>query len=261
MTRCGHCGYRADPGEEECPLCGSPLEVGDEAGRQGGAAREARSGDGEPGGEPGGPASWDRGQGRFPDDFLRAWKESLFSPSGFFTDLRAGSSLARALLYYLVFVLVGTAFSVFWNLSLGGIGEAGRIYEMLGFTPGQYQILGLFAAPFLALLFLGFFAVAYHLLVMLLVDGHGGFRETARVLCYAWSGPQLFQAVPLVGGLISGVWSLVLMVVGVREHHGTSTGRAAAVVLIPVFLVFAVPVVVLTIAIMMGALGGAFPNP
>lgn len=246
LSRCPNCGYQADADESDCPLCGSPLDGREEVGEASG--RPAASG-----------AAWDRAEGRFPEDFLRAWKESVFSPAAYFSALRPGGSLWRAILYYLVLSLLGAGLSVVWSLWLGGPGQAGGVYESLGLSTERIQLLLFLAAPFLALVFLAFFTLVYHFLVALLVEGRRGMRETARVLCYAWSGPQVFQAVPLVGGLIASVWSVVLLVVGIREMHGTSTGRAAAVALIPVFLFVVLPVL-FVFALMLSTVGSGLPG-
>jgi hypothetical protein len=55
---------------------------------------------------------------------------------------------------------------------------------------------------------------------------------TFRVVCYA-SSPEVFQIVPICGGLVGGVWGFAISVVGLREVHRTTTGKAAAAVLLP----------------------------
>lgn len=245
---CSHCGYRADPDEAECPLCGSPLEREEPTAPK---AEEGYRG-----------AAWDLEGGRFPDDFIRAWKESVLSPSRFFSALRPGAALWRAILYYLVLTVVGSGLSLVWNAWTGGMAGAGAadLYEVLGLAPGQVQLLGFLAAPFMALAGWAFFSLVYHLLVALLVEERRGLRETARVLSYSWAGPQVFLVVPFVGGIVAGAWSLVLTVVGIREHHGTSTLRAVAVVLVPVLLFVLVPFVVAILALV-GILGGGAGLP
>ncbi len=243
-VRCANCGYDADPGERECPLCGSPLEP--------------PAGDGPPAPGDGSPGTaWDRGSGRFPDDFLRAWKESVLSPSRFFAGLEPGVSLWRAVLYYLVLAVVGCGLNLMWTAWLGGLGGAAELYELTGLSPAQVQLVGFLATPFLALVGLGFFCLLYHLLVMLLVERPRGLRETARILSYAWAGPQVFLGIPFVGSMVAGVWSVILLVIGIREHHRTSTLRAAGVALVPVLLFVLVPFVVFVLVVL-GAVGGGW---
>lgn len=237
--RCPHCGYDADPGDEDCPLCGSPLE------REEPTAPEAEEGYRG--------AAWDLDGGRFPDDFVRAWKESVLSPSRFFSGLRPGGSLWRAILFLLVLSVVGAGLGLIWSAGLWGGGDVTAMREALGASSealGRWAavmsnpLIGFLAAPFTAILLWVLGTVVFHALVTILVDGHAGLRETARVVAYAWAGPQVFQAIPVLGGTIGSVWSVVLMVIGIREQHGASGGRAAAVVLLPVLLLVFVPMVI-----------------
>jgi hypothetical protein len=91
-----------------------------------------------------------------------------------------------------------------------------------------------------------------HLLVTLLVKPtNAGFEATFRSAAYA-SMPGLISWIPLIGTIVGVVWSTVLNIIGIREVHSTTTGRAALVVLIPLvafFLVFAVLAVAVGIAI------------
>jgi hypothetical protein len=108
-------------------------------------------------------------------------------------------------------------------------------------------------------LFIG--AAIYHLLVLLLIrPSHAGYEATFRVVAYA-AVLQLLSwlaFIPILGilvGIAIGVYNIVLTVIGVREIHATTTGRAAAVVLIPVAVVgiLAILIVGAVIAILAAA--------
>ena len=51
---------------------------------------------------------------------------------------------------------------------------------------------------------------------------------------------------PLFGALAAPLWGLVLAIVGVAEAHGTTLGRAAAAVLLPVVFCCACLAIALT---------------
>lgn len=254
-VRCPHCGYHADPDEEDCPLCGSRLDAG-ERGRPARPAEEEYRG-----------ADWDREGGRFPDDFVLAWKESVFSPSRFFSHLTPRTSLWRAILFLLVLSVVGAGLGLIWSAGLWGGGDVAAMREALGASSEAFgrwaaamsnPLIGFLVAPFAAILLWALGTLVFHVLVAILVDGHAGLRETARIVAYAWAGPQVFQAVPVIGGMIGTVWSVVLMVIAIREQHGASGGRAAAVVLLPVLLLVLVPMVIAVVAAIT-VLGGDAP--
>jgi hypothetical protein len=70
--------------------------------------------------------------------------------------------------------------------------------------------------------------------VLLLVRPHNaGFEATFRVVSYV-SVTQLVSRVPVIGAIIAFAYGVVLSILGIREVHATTTGRAALVVLIPV---------------------------
>jgi hypothetical protein len=72
-----------------------------------------------------------------------------------------------------------------------------------------------------------------HLLVALIIKpADTGFESTFRVVSYA-NVTELVSWVPVLGPLVAAVGSVVLAVIGVREVHETTTGKAALVVLIP----------------------------
>jgi hypothetical protein len=94
--------------------------------------------------------------------------------------------------------------------------------------------LSLVTTPIFAAIGLFIGAGILHLLVMLIVKPVGtGFETTFRVVAYS-SVSQLVSWIPIVGPIAGAVISIVLGILGIREAHSTTTGKAALVVLIPV---------------------------
>jgi hypothetical protein len=86
-------------------------------------------------------------------------------------------------------------------------------------------------------LFIG--AAVLHLFVLLVGAAKGsasGFEGTFRVVAYA-STASVAQVIPFVGGLITLVWWIFLAIKGVQRMHRTTSGRAAAAVLLPIVAV------------------------
>jgi hypothetical protein len=73
-----------------------------------------------------------------------------------------------------------------------------------------------------------------HVVLLILRGANRGYGATLRVFCFS-AGPQLFTIVPFIGPAVGGVWSLVVTVIGLREVHKTTTGKAVAAVLLPTF--------------------------
>jgi hypothetical protein len=96
---------------------------------------------------------------------------------------------------------------------------------------------------------IGVFVIAgiAHLLVMLVVGTtRSGFGATFRVASYT-TVTSLVSWIPIIGWLLS-LYGIYLSVVGIREMHGTTTGKAVLVVLIPVIVVVVLALLGLLVA-------------
>lgn len=183
----------------------------------------------------------------FPADAWRSWRESLLEPASFFRRIDHGAPMARPILYFLLVSVTGAFFHLVWQafLYVPMMGQAASY-------GGEAYVIQFFAAPFVVLVGLGVQTLILHLFVLMLAPDRRSIGSTARVICYA-SGPVLLSIVPFAGALAGAVWGLVLQVVGIREAHRTSTGRAVAVVLAPVVLAsLAVVFLMVLVALAMG---------
>jgi hypothetical protein len=167
---------------------------------------------------------------------VETWRRSVFRPRDFFAALPSGHTGA-AVLYYLVIGITVAALQLFWDTVLppGGASwlgipdPASRISPLTGFLLSPLYLL---ASLLLA-------AAITHLLVLVLVPARREFSTTLRVFAYAYS-PLLFTVVPRVGQLIGFVWMLVIAVIGIREAHRTTTGRAVTAVIVPLVVAIVV---------------------
>lgn len=78
-------------------------------------------------------------------------------------------------------------------------------------------------------------ALITHLMLVLLGGARRGFGATFRVGAYS-NTSVLLELIPGIGGLLGGIWLMVLQIIGLSEAHGISRGRAAAAVLLPTLL-------------------------
>lgn len=216
MRVCPHCGFEADAGSAACPLCGSRLGA---AGRAPGSGR---------------PPAWEDPASGFPGDLIDTWRESLFEPTAFFRRVRPAAPFSRPLLYFLLVTVIGAFFTLWWE-AVGRWPPGWGTGPLAADREGLPAIVGFFLSPFVALVGLAVWTLVLHLFVLLFVPERRSIGATARILCYA-GGPTVFSAVPVLGPLVGLVWATVLQVVGVREVHATSTGRATAAVLLPLGL-------------------------
>lgn len=219
LRACSHCGFEATEGSSACPLCGSLLEPG-----PGRASRAA-------------PPPWEDPDLAFPANLIATWRESLFEPTRFFGRIGEAAAFSRPLLYFLLVTVVGAFFTLIWETLGVWPGGWGELSGRGPLPSGAPSLIGFFASPFVALLGLGVWSLMLHLFVLIFVPERRPLGMTARVICYA-TGPTVFSVVPLLGSVVGGVWIIVLQIVGLREVHRTTTGRAAAAVLVPLGSLF-----------------------
>jgi hypothetical protein len=157
--------------------------------------------------------------------FISTVQRVVLQPVDFFRGVpRRGdfiNPLIFAIICYEIYAIVGAL------LRLIGIGTD------VGF--GGF-IAAIVLAPIYAAIGLFIGAGILHLLVMLIVgSGNSGYEATFRVGAYA-AVTSLVSWIPFIGWIAS-LYGIYLAIVGVREVHATTTGKAALVVLIPAAVV------------------------
>ncbi len=175
------------------------------------------------------------------NSFADVVKRVVLQPSTFFAGLpRQGSFLNP-----LVFALICTEISVLLVGLLGLVDVPGGPNTLIGASGDQgfLEFLGgLVIAPIAAAVGIFLTALVTHLLVVLVIGaGHAGFGATFRIISYS-SVTSLASWIPLIGWIFS-LYRLYLATVGIREMHGTTTGKALLVVLLPAILVLVLVVV------------------
>jgi hypothetical protein len=168
----------------------------------------------------------------------RTWRESVFDAASFFRRMPDDAPLGPALVYLVGVTVLASGIQLFWDMLLLAVRPPGDGAGSLFLpTSPRQALITFFFSPFvmLAALFVG--AGVWHIVLRILGGARGRYGTTARVFAYA-QGPQLFAIVPFLGTLVGGVWGLAIAVIGLREAHRTTTGKAVAAVLIPILLLF-----------------------
>jgi hypothetical protein len=169
--------------------------------------------------------------------FVQTVREVLFNPVNFFRGIRREGDFLNPLIFAIICALItgvigGILRLIFVLVRGGGFGGAlGSLIANIIFIPIGTAI-GLFIG-----------AGIYHLLVLLIIrPSHAGYEATFRVVAYA-AVLQLLSwlaFIPILGIVVAiaiAIYNVVLTVIGIREMHATTTGRAVAVVLIPVIVI------------------------
>jgi hypothetical protein len=181
-------------------------------------------------------------------DFIELVKGFLLSPAETFRKVRP-ADLGDTLKYYLVLVVIFTILSVI--ISLVAISTAwaviAALFPALGLTAPAVAGLGLILVAivliFVHLLMLFIGAGWVHLWVWLL-GGRKGYMMTLKALSYGDTPYFLIGWIPFIGIIIGAIWSFILWIIGVRELHEISTGKAAAAVILAAVVVLIIIILV-----------------
>ena len=178
------------------------------------------------------------------NSFVSTVRTLVLNPVGFFRGIAREGNFLNPLLFAVICALIsgilGGIINFFITLASGnqGRGFGGALASLIGsilLTP-IFTAIGLLVG-----------AVIYHLLVLLFVrPANAGFEATFRVVSYI-SVTQLVSWIPIIGPIIAFAYGVVLSILGIREVHSTSTGRAALVVLIPVAVILLLVVVLIAL--------------
>lgn len=191
-------------------------------------------------------------------DFIDKVKGLLLDPTGTYQKLK-DEEMGAALRYFVIWLLIFSAlaaviFAVIGTAVFSMIpqtAELGPLNNFLG-AGGGIVVAGLMFIMILIFGIIGVFigAAIIHLGV-LLVGGNQGYNQTVKSLIYGGTPGYLFGWIPFIG-IIGSIWSLILIIFGVKELHDVSTGRAVIAVLIPIIIIAAIVGFVMIGAILSG---------
>ena len=152
-------------------------------------------------------------------------------PAEAFTVMKRDGRLGDALLYAIILGVIGALASFGFAVVLPTIGfGAGGFGDVLGLGASAGVLL---LAPFGMILGIFIGGAIIHGCLMLLGGANRSFETTIRVLCYAGGSANIFVLVPVCGGMIASIVTLVLDCIGLARAHETDTWKPVAAVLLP----------------------------
>jgi hypothetical protein len=189
----------------------------------------------------------------------------ITDPTTAFRRMSLTAEVFRPLIYGVLLGWVGNLaaylFGLMFQMSIFGmLSQMGGMEEVvpsafLGLGAGLIGLIVLIIAPVFIAIGIFISSLIVHLFLMMVGGDNSGFGATFRVLCYS-NTSQLAQLVPIAGGIIAWIWSLILAIIGLTEAQRTTTGKAAAAVLLPILACCVCMVTVFLIAIAFGISAG-----
>jgi len=194
---------------------------------------------------------------------LKTIRTVLLEPSDAFSHIRVDGSLGSSMLYVVILGTLGNVVAILWQVLLNvglALPVARQGPEMLAAQlggMGVFVALWIVVAPLMMLIGSLIGALVLHACLWMVGGARQSFEATYAVLAYASGSTAVLNLVPFCGGMVAGVWTLVVEIIGLARVHECSTGRAVLAVLLPMIVCCGGAVLVFTSVIAVAAAGAA----
>lgn len=177
------------------------------------------------------------------EGFIQTLKLLVTAPTEAFAQTLKRGDFGSPLLFAIIVGWIGVAIGQIWETLMGASILSmmpAEVRNSFPFVPGTAAgfLISVIFAPVYIIIGLFLWSAILHL-CLIIVGGLGksvaGFEGTFRIVSYS-TVAQLANLIPIAGGVISLIWSLVLAIVGLQQVHDTSTGKSVAAALIPAVL-------------------------
>ncbi len=191
-------------------------------------------------------------------EFVEKVKGILTEPVKTFDTLK-GETLGESIKYYAVIAAISAALNaLLFAFTFGTM--FGQLGMMIGAGAGAAGAIVFFVVLFIFGIIGTFIGGAIFHIFVYLAGGRKGLNQTIKAVIYGSTPGLLLGWIPLIG-VLAGIWSLVLEVLGIRQLHEMTTERAVlAVVIMLVVLVILTVLLAAVIAAFVFGLGGAVPR-
>ena len=174
----------------------------------------------------------------FANAFIETLAMVLTKPDLAFRTMKTEGGLAEPLIYALIGGCVGGIVSLLLSLGLQSMGlfagQRDTFAALAGIGVGSIALIVLVPVFIVIGLFIG--AAIVHLCLMIVGGANKSFETTFRVLAFSQGSSGPLQIIPVCGGLIAGVWALVVNCIGLARAHETTSGRAVLAVFLPLIV-------------------------
>jgi hypothetical protein len=187
---------------------------------------------------------------------LRTLRDCLVKPYQFFETLADSRKAGMALVYALILGSTGAVLGFIWTQFFFDNALFSSLPWLSGLRGGK-------ASSAIALMFMPLMiafkelivTLYFHALVLLSRTRHRDIKSTFMVVCYAESAAA-FNIIPVAGGMLSAVFSIIILTAAFSKIHRMSTFKAVTIILLPLIIIG----ILLTIAVAAAIGAGFFVN-
>ena len=227
MITCPQCGFE-QPETDECIKCGiiisKYLQYQEMDRSYEGKIREISSEEKH--------SPWEGEEG-FVGAFFKTTQEVLFSPTKFFKKVATGKGYGSPFIFGMISGIIGFGVVLLWQwLFFSGM-VPHQIHSLIPY--GLFLTFVIILIPFMIAFSIFVGSAITHLCLMIVGGNKRGFQATFRAISYSYSA-RLFDIVPVIGSFIGSIYMLILIIIGVREGHDISTGKAVLAVFLPLIV-------------------------
>ncbi len=217
---CPSCGAALDPfAADTCPSCGAALRTPSAFAEESVVSSIPFDDTSQP----------------FMQRLIETVKLGLGSPTQMFSNVPA-DDIGPPILYAVVIGTLASVVGTFYQIviqSLVASGSGADAQEIFGST--AFMIMFMFLSPLFVLLGIFISSGIFHLMLLLLGGGPRGFNVTLRAVCYGYT-PQILVVVPICGGIVGGLWAMVLTIIGAINGHRTDPWRVILAYFLPLIV-------------------------
>jgi hypothetical protein len=171
--------------------------------------------------------------------FLKAFFDTmgvvLTKPNEAFGMMKTEGGLTEPLLFGVIGGSIGMIASFLLRIGLQSFGFMGE-GQIPFFGAGFKIVLGIILIPVMIACGLFIWSGVLHLCLMMVGGARKPFETTLRVVCFASGTANLLGLIPVCGGTVAVIYSLVLQCMGLTRAHETEVGKAVMAVLLPIIV-------------------------
>ena len=163
-------------------------------------------------------------------------KGFLFRPSETF-DASKEDTIGDAFKYFVVLLAIyAVLFSIMVLVAFSAMSWMVEPWAaMMGLTAGPLLAVAMFVLSLISGIIAVFIMGLWMHIWVYIVGGRKGVKQTIKALMYGATPSYLLGWIPFVG-LIAGIWALIVEIIGIRQLHELSTGKAVLAFILAIII-------------------------